>query len=88
MNVEFSRTFGKDLEVILDVKSLARFESAIKEVRSAQSLSDVRNLKRLKGPSGFFRIRVGQFRLGLKIVGDTAIFLRCLPRKEIYRRFP
>jgi len=88
VNVEFSRTFAKDLEAILDVKSLARFEAAIKEVRSAQSLSDVRNLKRLKGTPGFFRIRVGHFRLGFKIVGDTVVFLRCLPRKEIYRRFP
>jgi mRNA interferase RelE/StbE len=80
--------FAKDLEAILDSKSLARFEGAIEEVRRAQSLSGVRNLKQLKGPPGFFRIRVGHFRLGFKIVGDTAIFLRCLPRKEIYRRFP
>jgi mRNA interferase RelE/StbE len=88
VNIEFSRTFEKDLEAILDIKNLTRFEKVIEEVRRAQSLSDVRNLKRLKGPSGFFRVRVGHFRLGFKIVGDTAIFLRCLPRKEIYRRFP
>jgi mRNA interferase RelE/StbE len=65
-----------------------RFEAVIEEVRRARSLSEVRNLKQLKGHPGFCRIRVGRFRLGIEIVGDTAIFLRCLPRKEIYRRFP
>jgi mRNA interferase RelE/StbE len=88
VKVEFSRTFAKDLEAILDIKSLIRFEAAIAEVERAGSLSEVRNLKRLKGHPGFFRIRVAHFRLGFQIVDNTAIFLRCLPRKEIYRRFP
>jgi mRNA interferase RelE/StbE len=88
VKIEFSRTFAKDLEAILDIKSLTRFEAVIAEVERAESLSGVRNLRRLKGHPGFFRIRVGHFRIGFKIVSDTAIFLRCLPRKEIYRRFP
>jgi mRNA interferase RelE/StbE len=88
VKVEFSRTFGKDLEAILDIKTLTRFEGAIEGVRKARALTQVRNVKQLKGTAGFFRIRVGHFRLGFKVVGETAIFLRCLPRKEIYRRFP
>jgi len=43
--------------------------------------------KRLSKP-GYFRIKIGDFRIGLRTAEDTLIFLRCLDRKEIYRHFP
>lgn len=88
MKVEFSRTFEKDLEAIVDPKVLARFEVAIEELREAKELIVVRNLKKLTGKPGHYRIRVGDFRIGLKIIGVTAMLLRCLHRKDIYRYFP
>jgi|GEM_PF-4450065 len=36
---------------------------------------------------GFFRIRVGRYRLGLAVVGGQVTLVRCLDRKEFYRRF-
>jgi mRNA interferase RelE/StbE len=88
VKVEFSDTFEKDLEAIVDPKMLARFEKAIDEVRQAKDLISVRNLKRLSGKPGRYRIRVGNFRVGFKIAGGAAVFLRCLHRKDIYRYFP
>lgn len=36
----------------------------------------------------YYRIRVGDYRLGLALEGDTVILVRFLHRKEIYRYFP
>ena len=36
----------------------------------------------------YFRIRIGDFRIGLRLENDTLIFVRCLNRKDIYRYFP
>ncbi len=71
-----------------DAKMLSRIDEAVNEVRQAASLTEVRNVKALRAPRAFYRIRVGGFRLGLELLGGTAIFLRCLPRKQIYREFP
>jgi mRNA interferase RelE/StbE len=88
VKVDFSRTFEKDLEAVVDPKVLARLDKAIDEVRQAKQLTAVRNVKRLLGRQGYYRIRVGNFRIGLEIAGGTVIFLRCLDRKDIYRHFP
>jgi mRNA interferase RelE/StbE len=88
VKVDFSRTFEKDLEALLDSRLLARLEKAIEEVRRAQELTAVHNLKRLAGKQGYYRIRVGNFRIGFELVGDIVMFLRCLDRKDIYRFFP
>jgi mRNA interferase RelE/StbE len=36
----------------------------------------------------FYRVRIGDYRIGLELAGDELIFVRCLHRKEIYRYFP
>lgn len=46
------------------------------------------NLKKLKGGGNYYRIRVGEYRIGIIVEGDAITFVRCLHRKEIYRYFP
>ena len=43
--------------------------------------------QRLQGRSEF-KLRVGDYRVGFKLAAGTAVFLRCLHRKDIYRYFP
>lgn len=42
----------------------------------------------MKGYPGYYKIRFGDYRVGLHIENDTVIFERVLHRKEIYRHFP
>ena len=53
-----------------------------------QNLKDIPNLKKLSGYKNVYRIRVGEYRIGLYVEEDTIVFARILPRKEIYRFFP
>ena len=59
-------------------------------MESVDSLSQIPNLKKLKGQKSkvYYRSRIGNYRVGLVIKKDLAVFVRFLNRKEIYRYFP
>ena len=88
MKVEFRKSFEKDLSKIRDVELLQRIQSAIGEVETVDSLTDLINIKKLKAERDYYRIRVGDYRIGLSVREDAVIFVRVLHRKEIYRYFP
>ena len=88
MKVEFRASFVKDLRHIINKELLSRIKQTIELVEKAQSQQDIASLKRLKGGNNYYRIRVGEYRLGIIIGDNTATFVRCLSRKEIYRFFP
>ncbi len=46
--------------------------------------------EKLKGFSGFYRLRVGDYRVGFRLDFDIKVikFLRVRHRKDIYRYFP
>jgi mRNA interferase RelE/StbE len=67
---------------------LKRAKEVIEDVERADSLADVSNLKKLKGGGNYFRMRVGDYRVGLTLENDTVIFVRFLNRKDIYKYFP
>jgi mRNA interferase RelE/StbE len=88
MNVEFRKSFEKDLSKIRDVELLQRIQAVIEEVERLDSLTDLSNLKKLKAEGNYYRIRIGEYRIGLSITEDVVAFVRVLHRKEIYRYFP
>lgn len=88
MNVEFKNSFTKDIGKIKNKNLLLKIKSVIEEVEEAQDIQSINNLKKLKGDEGYFRIRIGDYRIGLKLENDTFVFIRFLNRREIYRYFP
>ncbi len=88
MKVHFGKGFLRDLRVIREKKSLDRIEQAIEGIKAASRLEDVPHLKKLQGTGKYYRIRVGNYRLGLIVEDDVIVFARALPRNEIYRYFP
>lgn len=88
MNVEFRKSFEKDLLKILDADLFQRIQEAIEQVESAEKLNEVSNLKKLKGDADYYRIRLGDYRIGIKVNDGIVSFVRILHRKEIYRYFP
>ena len=88
MNIEFRKSFEKDLLKVLDADLFARIKEIIEQVEKAEKLSEVRNVKKLKGEKDYYRIRVGDYRLGIKVNDGVVSFVRILHRKDIYRYFP
>jgi len=88
MNVEFKKSFEKDLLKILDADLLQRIQEAIEEVENAEKLNEISNVKKLKGDADYYRLRVGDYRIGIKVNDAVVYFVRILHRKDIYRYFP
>lgn len=88
MNVQFRSSFAKDLRNIKNKDLLSRIKEAVEQFEKAQSLQSIGNIKKLRGSGNYYRVRVGEHRIGLVVDDDTATFVRCLDRKEIYRYFP
>jgi mRNA interferase RelE/StbE len=88
VNVQFRASFSKDLRSIKNKNLLDRIRETVEYIEKAQKLPDIANLKKLKGGRIYYRIRVGEYRIGLTIENNTVAFVRCLNRKEIYRYFP
>ncbi len=88
MNLAFTRSFTKDLRQIHDTSILARLQEIIHEIEAAASIQDLKNLKKISSESRHYRLRLGDYRLGLIIEADTVTLVRILHRKDIYRYFP
>ncbi|WP_374686914.1 type II toxin-antitoxin system RelE/ParE family toxin [Promineifilum sp.] len=88
MNVEFRQSFARDLRKLKDAQVRRQIQSIIVAVEKADSLVAVAGVKKLQGEGEYFRIRSGDYRLGILLDGDRVVFVRCLHRKEIYRYFP
>jgi mRNA interferase RelE/StbE len=88
MKVKFEAKFAKDLRAIKDTKTLAKVKEVICECQAAENLFDLVHVKKLQGYTNFYRIRLGDYRIGIEIVNDEIIFTRFLHRKDIYKYFP
>ncbi len=88
MQILFERSFSRDLKKVKDKQTLKRIKEVIAEVEAAASLSGLTNLKKLEGFDTYYRIRSGDYRIGIEVLQDKIIFVRVLNRKEIYRYFP
>jgi len=87
--LNFKKSFARDLKKRkTDKPLLDRVRQIIKEVEEAQDINGIRNLKKLKAQGNHYRIRMGDYRLGLVIEEDTVCFVRFLHRGEVYTYFP
>jgi mRNA interferase RelE/StbE len=88
VKVEFRKRFAKDLGKIRDQGLLDIIKAGIEEIENAENLLDVSNIKKLKADGEYYRLRVGDYRIGL--IEDEGIIsiIRVLHRREMYRYFP
>jgi mRNA interferase RelE/StbE len=88
LNVRFKASFARDLRDLKDKSLLERIKELIANVEAAQSLAEVSNLKKLRGGGGYYRVRIGDYRVGLAMEERVIVFVRVLHRREVYRYFP
>ena len=88
MNTRFRESFDQDLSALADAGLRRRIRRMIEQVEAARSFQQIPNLKRLDARGKYYRIRVGDYRVGFVFEHGAVTFVRCLNRKEIYRYFP
>ena len=88
MKTAFRRSFSQDLKNIKNKTLLKRIQRVIEKAEAAEQLTDISNLKKMSGADHFYRVRVGDYRIGVFVENDIVEFVRCLHRRELYRFFP
>ena len=88
MKLEITEEFLKDVKNTRDAVLKARVVKQVDRIEGARSLQELAQVVAMKGHPGYYRIRVGDYRLGFEVREDVIVLLRCLHRKEIYRYFP
>lgn len=88
MIYEFEKSFVRDFRK-LNSKVLAKvLNECIQTISDAKSINEIPTLKKLTGYKNAFRIRIGDYRIGVIINDETVTFVAFAHRKEIYRKFP
>jgi mRNA interferase RelE/StbE len=84
----FKSSFAKDLKSIKSKPVLDAVAQLIERVEAAQTLRPIPDVKKLQAKGNYYRIKLGDHRIGITASKDEITFVRCLNRKDIYRYFP
>lgn len=88
MIINYNKKFLKEL-LDINKKDREKIEKFIfEEILKYSSIEDVGKIEKLKGYSKYYKIRFGDYRVGISFENDILVFERVLHRKEIYKFFP
>ena len=90
MDLAFKKSFLKSIKKLKDKSLKDDIFDAINSAEKAQTLDEILNIKKLTGYSIYYRIRIGDYRIGLKWVDVERIlyFVTVDHRKDVYKNFP
>jgi mRNA interferase RelE/StbE len=88
MKVAFKKSFLKEIQKLKNKQLKHSIAECIIQVESAAGLNHIKNLKKLTGYSIYYRIRIGDYRIGLKVENEIVFFVVIEHRKDIYKKFP
>jgi len=66
MKIFIDKSFVKDVDQVRDRKVLNKLSSLLKELENSKTLTELSHVKKIKGYDSFYRIRLGNYRLGLE----------------------
>ena len=89
MEIFYTKKFSKDIDSLShDTKIKKRLLQIIEKLQQADFLTEINDVRKIQGYEEYYRLRVGDYRLGIKVTKDGIEMLRCLHRKDIYKKFP
>lgn len=89
MEIQFDESFLKSLKKLKDRKVKDKLIELITNFENSENLSEIPNIKKMQGYETYYRVRIGDYRVGFELQTDKSIlFILVAHRKEIYRFFP
>ena len=87
MKIEFKKSFLSDIKKLKSKSLKDSVSDCIKQVESSVNPTQIKNLKKLTGYDKYYRIRMGDYRIGVKIENNSVYFVVFEHRKDIYKGF-
>ena len=90
MNTDLPKAFLHRVEKIRDKTARDKVNQAIKAVKKAESIKEIPHLRKVEDGKGgiSYRIRVGDYRIGIRIENNLVVFVDVGPRDKFYNTFP
>jgi len=89
MNFETSKQFDKIVFKIKDTSVKIRLKRIMEKVASAKNLEEIPNITPIVGHPTYFRIKFGDYRIGISLEDNIVWFLFFGKRNEsTYKKFP
>jgi len=89
VEVNYLPSFVRDLKALKKSPIYPKLKKlAFQDVPSYEAITQIAELKKLRGEDDAYRIRVGDYRIGVFVQNETITFARVKHSREIYRVFP
>lgn len=89
MIVLIDKAFAKDVSKINNKVLRESLKTLIQHLQQAELITHLTGVKKLTGYKEFYRVRVGNYRIGFRYAdGNEITLIRCLHRKDIYKVWP
>ena len=88
MKIVFLNSFLKDIKKIREPKIARKIEGLIAAIKRVNSLEDLKNIKKMKGYSIAYRIKIGDYRMGIYKELEHIELAKFLKREDINKVFP
>ena len=88
MKLVYEASFARDLKRVKDRQLLQRVGQVLEALKLAPDLGGLSGIKKMQGHDTYYRIRLGDYRIGIEVVHDEVILVRMLHRRDIYKYFP
>ncbi len=88
MQVNYNKKFLKQLASLPSETRTQVEQFVFDDLASAASLSSLGKVEKMQGYDGFYKVRFGNYRLGLMVDNNAVLVKTVMHRKEIYKFFP
>jgi mRNA interferase RelE/StbE len=88
MKISYSKKFLKQLAGVPSETRVKIEDFVFNELVSVSSISSLGKVEKMQGYDGFYKVRFGNYRLGLVIENDVITVKTVMHRREIYKFFP
>ena len=88
MEIEYRKKFLKELSKLPNDYAKTIEDFVFDELPTCKNLEEIGKIEKMKGYKQYFKIRFGNYRVGIKKEADGIIVETVRHRKEIYKFFP
>lgn len=88
MNVIYLESLAKDLKKIKNKKLLKSLSQVFTTLEETDDLFKISSVKKMSGHPDAYRVRIGDYRLGIYYSDNEITIARFVKRNDIYKLFP
>ena len=88
MEIIYLNSFYRDLKKLNSDLIKDDVRDLLQLIKTSSTLLEMPNVKKMEGTKNYYRIKLHEYRIGIKWQDNKVTIYRFLHRKDIYKYFP